>query len=538
MPNLPLVVANPVSAVPSSYSTGTALVAAQLQGSRVDGQIISALGSFMHARQAAIRAEQEQAVGARAMALQNQLKTAELEAAATTGNADDYVSQMQDRTQELFAGAYEGLTAEQSRHLAPKLEALQSTHDYNVKFREIAKRQDSGRGALAAQERDALSMIRNPDSSPYDRGVAQSNYFESLAEAVNSGLYDAVTAEAIKTKFNDTAAGLNTAAAEDAFVAHWASAIEGSGVMDPRAVSRYIDTLPGTDVQKQKLRDEMDDRISRDRKFQREQEADVAGNIAAKVVANPGAYTLQSIQNIPGLAGRFKDDVIKLYKSARDEGNPVEDVPEIRDQVLQKLRTMDPKELASYNFLPEFYLGKDLALSSKTMNFIWSAQQQARAGAASAFQERNRRAYSLGLGQAAKKGFKGQKALDFANAFALEYPTDRDLSAKEELDLGDSIGNSAIVRRNWYQPNVGGLPFEIDRGKFELALRDGDIDTWPGYWFDKTIDAVIAGYSGADAKLSHAEQLRKAIDFSKNNPEAFREEAQKALADELQRAPE
>lgn len=528
MPNLPLVTGNLANAVASS-DVGTGRVAAALLADSGVGAFAQAFGQAIDTRQRLRLAEEEQAVGARALTLQNQLKTAELETASTTGNADDYLARMQEVSDSLFLNAYEGLNANQARALAPKIEALQSAHDYNIKSREMFKRLDAGRGSLAAQEREALAVMRNPDSSPYDRGIAQANYFESLAGAVNSGLYDSVTAESIKTKFNDTALGLNTAAAEDAFVAQYASQIEGSGITDPREISKYIDSLPGTVVERQKLRDEVDDRISRARKRDRENEADVAGAIGAAVMADPGSYTLQQIKDMPGLAGRFKDDVAKLYKTARDEGGPVDDNPVVRATVLEKIRTMPPQELASYNFLPEFY-GPDnkLGLTSKTMNFVWSAQQQARSGASSAIQKRLNKAYARGNAQASDRGLKGDKALAFTSAFAFNYPQDRDLTPTEEIQLGDSVSAETDIEVPWTPMDIEGQPFNMTREDMSSAIEDGDITDWPDFWKETALRNIAT--SDTTPGLSWEEKRQKALNFSLDNPEKFRDRARTALA--------
>lgn len=529
MPSLPLVTANPVSVVPSSYQTGTALVTQQFQPTDGDRALQSSVFQGMQARRQLQIAEQAQAVGARALTLQNQLKTAELEIASTTGSADEYLERMRESSESLFASAYDGLNADQSRALAPKIEALQSAHDYNVKSREMFKRLDSSRGSIAAQEREALSIMRNPDSSPYDRGIAQSNYFESLAEAVATGVYDSVTAEAIKTKFNDTAIGLNTAAAEDAFVAQYASQIEGSGVTDPREISKYIDSLPGTVVQKQKLRDEVDDRISRARKRDREDQADVAGALGAAIMANPGNYSLQQIKDMPGVSGRFKDDLAKLYKSARDEGGPVDDDPAVRAKVLEKLRTMPPQDLASYNFLPEFYTPDNkIGLTSKTMNFVWGAQQQARAGASSAIQRRLNKAYARGNAQASDRGLNGDKALAFVSAFAFNYPQDRDLTPTEEIALGDSVATETDIEVPWTPMDIEGQPFNMSREDMSSAIEDGEIEDWPDFWKETALRNIAT--SDTTPGLSWEEKRQKALDFSLNNPEMFRERARAALA--------
>lgn len=533
MPTLPLYSATPVNATPSTTNTGTALVTEQFQPTAGDRALMQGAINMYQTREAMKRAEQQQFVTSRALALQNQLKAVELEAASTTGTADEYLAKVKESSDSLWMSAYEGLNAEQSRALAPKIEALQSAHNFSITERELFKRADSGRAALMAQERDALNVFRSPDSNPADRFIAQSNYFEGLDEAVTAGLYSAVDAETIKTTFAESATKLNTAAAKDAFVAAHADRLMAQ-YSDPNTRLRAVSATEGPPDFVQALRDEVEDRTSRENRYNNEKEADYAGQVMADILVNPGNYSVQKLKESSGVAGRFAPDLIKLYKTVRDEGTAPKDDPAVVGGIFSAIREMTPEQLATHNFIPQFYnVAGELAVTGSTISRVNAMQSSARAGSVAAELKKLDRSWGKGMAIAGEKGLSGQEQLDFAATYSnavlnLDEPPKTPL---EEKQLGDDIARELEVDLPMRPWDLEDPVYQMTAEELNSTLEYGDLEEgWPDYWHARVLDSLARELQAEDDGLDFNGALQRAEDLKKNSPEIYRKKAKTFLA--------
>lgn len=565
MPTLPFYTGRPTSAVPGSVGAGSNLVTSAMQPSEGDRALKQGALNMLETRRALQEAEALQQVNARASSLQNRLKEVELRAAETTGNADDYLAQVKAETDQVWAEAYDGLSASQTRLLAPKVDVFKSAQDFAITQRELFKRRDSGRAAIVDHEAGALAIFRNPDSSPIDRSIAQANYFEALDEGAASGFFTHEDAATVKSAFAAKASEMNLKAGEDAFVSHYVGQIMQNYGDNPTLALKMMDQVEGPDSYVQAARDELEDRLTQRNKYARQDEEDFAGQLAASMAADPFSVTLRDIKDNPRVAGRLKDDLVRLKISLTKNGAGGVDDPVVLNKIFSAMDKMTDAEFGSTNFLPDLVDDKGMpTLTSATMRRVASLQTQAR-GTASGRTSADSAASAL----AAKQLEEFRKQLKSSLSTARQMGKDRGLSGDELVRFVGSFTNALLAEdepamtpaRSIIIADQVQADLEMDRGgaidlnPFDLegpyynwtkeqkldALREVDPGEWPDTWNtiinyeyvqQKRDEAASKGLSfTADDRKAAIDELDR---IKKTDEKRFRQLSEKLLANELE----